>query len=287
MPPLLVLDLVRPADLNARTNGDLPPELLRQVQDVGRLHHLAARAWTTMRSAAHGEGVALNPRFVPNAYRALTEQERIFRERYRAEDTVEGNRLRIQGRPHRVWQGKRWYQRPNTAVAAVPGTSNHGWGLAVDVDSVELEGRRSWLERNAQRFGFSWELQSEPWHVRYVRGESLPRAVLAGEAALGGVDTGLQEEDEMTPDQARKLELIYNALCGALERGGLDPGSIDLGGPILTTHHLAHILVSGATPVADPQVIAEALVEQLGEEVVSEIHTALGDELVKRRRVRP
>ncbi len=191
------------------TNGDLPPELLRQVQDVGRLHHLAARAWTTMRSAAHGEGVALNPKFVPNAYRALTEQERLFRERYRAEDTVEGNRLRIQGRPHRVWHGKRWYQRPNTAVAAVPGTSNHGWGLAVDVDSVELEGRRSWLERNAQRFGFSWELQSEPWHIRYVRGESLPRAVLAGE----GVDTVVQEEDEMTPDQARKLELIYNALA--------------------------------------------------------------------------
>lgn len=285
--PLLILDLVRPNDLKARTNGDLPPEFLREVKDVGRLHHLAARAWSAMRSVAEGEGVALNPRFTGNAYRPFTEQERIFRERYRAEDTTEGNQLRLQGRPHKVWQAKRWYQRPNTAQAAVPGNSNHGWGLAVDVDSVMVGGRFSWLQRNAERFGFSWELQSEPWHVRYVRAESIPRAVLDFEGPGAAAGRGSEEEDDMTPDQARKLELIYNALCGALERGGLDPGSIDLGGPILTTHHLAHILASGATPVADPQIIAEAMVEQLGEEVVSEIHTALEGELVRRGRIRP
>ncbi|HVL91851.1 MAG TPA: D-alanyl-D-alanine carboxypeptidase family protein [Acidimicrobiales bacterium] len=285
--PLLILDLVRPDDLQGRTNGGLPTDLLRQVKDVGQLHHLAARAWTAMRIAAEADGVELNPRFPGNAYRPFEQQERIFRDRYRAEDTDEGRRLRVQRRPHKMFQGKRWYQRPNTAEAASPGSSNHGWGLAVDVDSVELGGRFPWLERNALRFGFSWELQSERWHVRYVRAEEVPRAVLDVEAnGPGGDDGGTEpkEDDEMTPDQARKLELIYNALCGGLERGGIDPGSIDLGGPILTTHHLAHLLIAGQDRVADPQTIAEAMVEQLDQELVTEIHVALGNELNKRTR---
>jgi hypothetical protein len=31
--------------------------------------------------------------------------------------------------------------------------------------------------KNAQRFGFSWELQSEPWHLRFVAGDVTPEAV--------------------------------------------------------------------------------------------------------------
>jgi hypothetical protein len=86
-----------------------------------------------------------------------------------------------------MWNGQRWYQRPNTAVAAVPGTSNHGWALAIDtgeendtdvatdpLDNVTL----AWLVANEGRFGFSHELQSEPWHIRYWSGDSIPAAVL-------------------------------------------------------------------------------------------------------------
>jgi LAS superfamily LD-carboxypeptidase LdcB len=59
-------------------------------------------------------------------------------------------------------------------MAAVPGTSNHGWGLACDVWNVGQNGRLEWLLDNAKRFGFSWEVQSEPWHIRYVLGDDLP-----------------------------------------------------------------------------------------------------------------
>ena len=75
------------------------------------------------------------------------------------------------------------------APAGVPGTSNHGWGLAIDVASAS-GARLEWLlgdgflSSNALRFGFSWEVSDpknknfEAWHLRYVCAESLPRAVV-------------------------------------------------------------------------------------------------------------
>jgi hypothetical protein len=35
-----------------------------------------------------------------------------------------------------------------------------------------------WFRANAERYGFSWELQSEPWHIRYVTGDDIPQAVI-------------------------------------------------------------------------------------------------------------
>jgi hypothetical protein len=34
----------------------------------------------------------------------------------------------------------------------------------------------------APSLGWSWELQSEPWHIRYVAGDKVPQAVLDFEA---------------------------------------------------------------------------------------------------------
>jgi hypothetical protein len=34
-----------------------------------------------------------------------------------------------------------------------------------------------WLLANADWFGFSWELQSEPWHLRYYVGDRVPLKV--------------------------------------------------------------------------------------------------------------
>jgi hypothetical protein len=61
-------------------------------------------------------------------------------------------------------------------MAAVPGTSSHGQGLAVDINSwVYGNGdtdRHRWLVANAPRFGWSWELVGKPsgerWHFNYV-----------------------------------------------------------------------------------------------------------------------
>ncbi|SOE02852.1 D-alanyl-D-alanine carboxypeptidase family protein [Blastococcus haudaquaticus] len=67
-------------------------------------------------------------------------------------------------------------QKP--ALAAVPGTSNHGWGLAVDLcGGVERFGtpQYAWMKANAGRFGYlhpDWAEpgngREEPWHWEYA-----------------------------------------------------------------------------------------------------------------------
>ena len=62
-------------------------------------------------------------------------------------------------------------------LAAVPGTSNHGWALAVDLcDGVNVFGtpQWTWMAQNAGRFGFvqpTWAGpdgdKPEPWHWEY------------------------------------------------------------------------------------------------------------------------
>lgn len=56
----------------------------------------------------------------------------------------------------------------NGGLAAVPGTSQHGWGLAIDVD-VNADGQ-AWLRANASRFGFFEDVPREPWHWEYEHG---------------------------------------------------------------------------------------------------------------------
>lgn len=63
-------------------------------------------------------------------------------------------------------------------LAATPGKSNHGWGLAVDLGGgVNQFGTKEheWMKKHAGRFGWvnpSWARQGgskpEPWHWEYV-----------------------------------------------------------------------------------------------------------------------
>jgi hypothetical protein len=66
-------------------------------------------------------------------------------------------------------------------LAATPGTSNHGWGLAFDLGSgINNRGsvQHDWMQRNAKYFGFDnpdWATpgnprfqKDEPWHWEYV-----------------------------------------------------------------------------------------------------------------------
>lgn len=63
--------------------------------------------------------------------------------------------------------------------AAAPGTSNHGWGLAIDLCSKETQNSEiySWLWANAPAYGWqnpAWAQvggeKYEPWHWEYVPG---------------------------------------------------------------------------------------------------------------------
>jgi hypothetical protein len=111
-----------------------------------------------MIAAARRDGVNLR---ITQGYRTLAEQVSIFRERYTTTP--------LAGRPYRIWNGVRWYQRPGTAVAAVPGTSNHGLGQAIDF-ATDSPGALVWLAKHGAKYGWSrpaWTYRPEslePWH---------------------------------------------------------------------------------------------------------------------------
>ena len=51
-------------------------------------------------------------------------------------------------------------------LAAKPGTSDHGWGMAVDLN-LNANAQR-WMRANAGRFGFVEDTPREPWHWAYT-----------------------------------------------------------------------------------------------------------------------
>lgn len=179
---LPVRPLRKPDCLRGQENGKLDAGILKRC-GIGNflLADPAARACRALVAAAAARGIQVR---ATGTYRTYLQQEALFRSRYTLEV--------LKSRPTKRWNGETWYQLPKTASAAVPGTSNHGWGLAVDF-AEELDGDVApesvsarfvkWMIKNASAYGFSAELQSEPWHWRYVAGDKIPAAVLAFEGA--------------------------------------------------------------------------------------------------------
>jgi hypothetical protein len=107
----------------------------------------AVAAWNTMRLCAVRDGVDLYPgasswRPAATAYRSFAEQQVLYA-RYRAGT---GN------------------------LAAYPGTSNHGLGLAIDLATPRM---RTWIDHHGRPFGWSkaWsDAQSEWWHLKWRAG---------------------------------------------------------------------------------------------------------------------
>lgn len=194
---LPVTTVVRPRDLTGQKNGELGPCLLESIYFVGAghasLHKAAARAWNALAVAClKATGKKLTVTSVADAYRSLQQQTDVFLNRY----VKVYNPLTCTLADQRVWNGVRYYKKRGVAAVAVPATSNHGWGLAVDVaiwssasnSRVGITSNSQvwqWVLANAQKYGFSWEMQSEPWHIRYVTGDIVPIAVLDVEKSLG------------------------------------------------------------------------------------------------------
>lgn len=185
-----VVPIKRSSLLNGQTNGRLTSDIMLNTPGqaggpVVRLVKPAARAWRAMAAAALLEGHVLKATSLVDSYRPYDVQERIFLQRFTT--TNNGSSVR------RFWRGQWWYLRPGFALAAVPGTSNHGWAQAVDTGE-EKDGDTGtesldnatlgWLLANEERFGWSHEVQSERWHLRYFAGDNIPQAVLDYESSV-------------------------------------------------------------------------------------------------------
>jgi D-alanyl-D-alanine carboxypeptidase len=125
-----------PTDLAAYGNGKIPPGALAQVGDTNaRLWTPAAQSLTTMMADAKKDGVHIG---ISDSYRPYTEQV----------DLAKRKGLYSQG-----------------GLAAKPGTSEHGWGMAADLDlnSKAL----SWMKTNGAKYGFEQNVPRESWHWAY------------------------------------------------------------------------------------------------------------------------
>lgn len=66
---------------------------------------------------------------------------------------------------------KQWCAAGKCQNAAIPGTSNHGWGISIDLASPTT--MRPWIARHGRQFGWCkcWSDASwEAWHLRWRRG---------------------------------------------------------------------------------------------------------------------
>lgn len=172
-----------PADLKGVTPGKLPDNLLRGIEGKGRLHHLAADAYEAMDEAANADGIDLSPTSQADTYRSLETQEYGFFQRHTDKPTP-----KMMKQKPRVYKGKLWYLKKGMAPMAVPGTSNHNLGIAIDIANASGK-RLEWLLANEHKYGFSHELQSEPWHIRYVDGDDVPQLVKEWKAKKGATES--------------------------------------------------------------------------------------------------
>lgn len=196
-------------------NGRIPLSQLTQVTLPGTqracyLYDPAARALDALAAAVFARfGVTLTGSTPApgDCYRSYDQQLAVFNQRYRPTYnpftcTIADARTGP--------DGTRWYKLRGVAAVASPGTSNHGLGIAIDLaiwdgsKAVAITSNLplfTWLITNAIRFGFSWESQSEPWHLRHVLGDEVAPAVKAHE--IGSASPIVK-----TPIERRKLMFL-------------------------------------------------------------------------------
>jgi hypothetical protein len=125
------------------SNGKLPASDLAPILG-GTLakSNFVAASWNAMNVEARRLGVELRPTGSRSSYR--TYEEQVY-----------------------FWN---LYQSGNGNLAARPGTSNHGWGTAVDVATQQMRGM---IDRIGRRYGWAKEWSDAPsewWHLRHRAG---------------------------------------------------------------------------------------------------------------------
>ncbi|MCY1142019.1 M15 family metallopeptidase [Actinoplanes sp. Pm04-4] len=125
-----------PTELASYGNGRIPAAALEQVGTTRhKLWAPAAESLNRMIADAKREGVHIG---ITDSYRPYAEQV----------DLARRKGLYSQG-----------------GLAAKPGTSEHGWGMATDLDLNSKA--QTWMRANAEKYGFSENVPREPWHWEF------------------------------------------------------------------------------------------------------------------------
>ncbi len=125
-----------PAELARYGNGRIPAAALTPI-GIGnhRLWGPAAESFRQLLQDAAADGIRIG---VTDSYRSYDEQV----------DLAARKGLYSEG-----------------GLAARPGTSNHGWGLALDLDLDERA--LAWMRQHGWMYGFVETVPREPWHWEF------------------------------------------------------------------------------------------------------------------------
>jgi LAS superfamily LD-carboxypeptidase LdcB len=148
-------------------NGEIPTNKLRTIlneskynnpnvnkSDGGRVRLFVdtSLALDNLLAAATHANIKLK---INSAYRTYADQERVFKNN--CSNAIGTGQCQV---------------RPGKNLTAIPGTSNHGFGLAVDFANIggtllsTSMPEYKWVAENAPRFGFK-RIASEAWHWEY------------------------------------------------------------------------------------------------------------------------
>lgn len=183
---------------NGFTNGSLPESQLKSIGHGAKLHKNAAAKWQELVNAAKKDGVTLKPGGPGGyAYRDYAEQVALVKK-------------------YGLWS-------PSNPGAAQPGTSNHGWGSAVDVHSSGY----SWIAKNASKFGWRG-ISNEPWHIDLDY-----KKVFKGELGTGPADSDSDSssldsdsDDGGSEEPAETLESVTAKIAAAIAKLAGGPSEV-------------------------------------------------------------
>jgi hypothetical protein len=180
------------------TNGRLPSSELAPIPG-GRLRKDAAAAFNAMHAeSVRRYNIPLQPFGPMSSYRDLHEQQLLWN----------------------------LYQSGRGNLAAHPGTSNHGWGLAVDFATPRMRGV---VDAIGAPFGWSkrWsDAPSEWWHVIYKPGV-WHGGGSAGGASAGGASPAHTLSEGATGDAVAVIQQALRAHGGGdvIVDGAFGPGT--------------------------------------------------------------
>ena len=207
-----VKDKKLPSDLLNVENGKLPSNLLvpMSIDVISKKiwekdfkgapgnystftgHRLAIAAVETMIKAAAVDKINIR---VQGCYRRYDVQEAMFNSRYtdkrpnektwnkQAKAAKKGKRVNRLDEFDKYWNGKKyWLKDGGFDPAGAPGLSNHGLGIAFDLEFglgkyAEKEKTINWIKQNGFAFGFYWDTGRESdagfedWHLTYCFGD--------------------------------------------------------------------------------------------------------------------
>lgn len=149
-------------------NGMLPSSSLVTLSTPGRLTSAAAKSFERLLKAAKAKGILTGTDHLLQAYRDYAGQVATFEKNY----TKTYTQYAPGKTDARIWKGVTWYRKKGGVAAAVPGTSNHGWGATVDWQNLGGYDSTKWkaFAKLAAEHGWSnaeGRSVNEPWHWTY------------------------------------------------------------------------------------------------------------------------